>query len=129
MAPQAGLAQVTRDGATAFHCERRWRVLLRDIFRFGTAMSISSTSAGPVSGSCASRPGSPAGVSLAWCWVLLGVSLGVLLLLLLCVLQGCQPGPPRVDRLVVPVVGILGQACPALGAQPWTVLLAQRLEG
>ena len=23
LAPQAGLAQVTRDGATAFHCERR----------------------------------------------------------------------------------------------------------
>jgi len=36
------LAQVTRDGATAFHCERRWRVLLRDIFRFGTATVISS---------------------------------------------------------------------------------------
>jgi len=35
--PQAGLAQVTSEGATAFHCERRCRVLLRDIFRFGTA--------------------------------------------------------------------------------------------
>jgi hypothetical protein len=35
--PQAGLAHVTREGATAFHWERRWRVLLRDIFRFGTA--------------------------------------------------------------------------------------------
>ena len=43
MAPQAGLAHVTRDGATAFHCERRWRVLLRDIFRFGTATVFSSS--------------------------------------------------------------------------------------
>jgi hypothetical protein len=36
------LAQVTSDGATAFHCDRRWRVLLRDIFRFGTATMYSS---------------------------------------------------------------------------------------
>src|SRR6185436_1519516 len=42
LAPHAGLAQFTRDGATAFHCERRWRVLLRDIFRFGTATVFSS---------------------------------------------------------------------------------------
>jgi hypothetical protein len=42
LAPQAGLAQVTSCGATAFHCERRWRVLLRDIFRFGTATIFSS---------------------------------------------------------------------------------------
>jgi hypothetical protein len=41
------LAQVTRVGATAFHCDRRWRVLLRDIFRFGTATVLSS-SIGPV---------------------------------------------------------------------------------
>ena len=41
LAPQAGLEQVTRVGATAFHCDRRWRVLLRDIFRFGTAMIFS----------------------------------------------------------------------------------------
>jgi len=32
------LAQVTRVGAVVFQAERRWRVLLRDIFRFGTAM-------------------------------------------------------------------------------------------
>jgi hypothetical protein len=38
LAPQAGLAQVTRVGAVVFQAERRWRVLLRDIFRFGTAM-------------------------------------------------------------------------------------------
>jgi hypothetical protein len=37
LAAQAGLAQVTSDGAEVFHCERRARVLLRDIFRFGTA--------------------------------------------------------------------------------------------
>jgi hypothetical protein len=42
LAPQAGLAQVTRVGATAFQAERRWRVLLRDIFRFGTATFLSS---------------------------------------------------------------------------------------
>jgi hypothetical protein len=41
LAPQAGLAQVARAGATAFHCERRWRELLRDIFRIGTAMVVS----------------------------------------------------------------------------------------
>src|SRR4051794_15431088 len=32
----------TRSGAVAFHCERRARVLLRDILRFGTAMSVSA---------------------------------------------------------------------------------------
>src|SRR4051794_17098801 len=41
LAPHAGLLQVTSEGATAFHCERRWRVLLRDIFRFGTATMYS----------------------------------------------------------------------------------------
>ena len=39
--PQAGLVQVTRDGAVAFQAERRCRVLLRDIFRFGTATMYS----------------------------------------------------------------------------------------
>jgi len=39
--PQAGFAQVTRLGATAFQAERRCRVLLRDIFRFGTATVLS----------------------------------------------------------------------------------------
>jgi hypothetical protein len=47
LAPHAGLAQVTSDGATAFHCERRWRVLLRDIFRFGTATVFSLFESGP----------------------------------------------------------------------------------
>jgi hypothetical protein len=41
LAPQAGLAQVTSVGATAFQAERRCRVLLRDIFRFGTATVFS----------------------------------------------------------------------------------------
>ena len=37
MEPHAGLAHVTRVGAVAFHALRRCRVLLRDIFRLGTA--------------------------------------------------------------------------------------------
>ncbi len=41
MARHAALAQVTRVGAEVFHCDRRERVLLRDIFRFGTATTIS----------------------------------------------------------------------------------------
>jgi hypothetical protein len=41
LAPQAGFAQVTSVGATAFQAERRCRVLLRDIFRFGTATVFS----------------------------------------------------------------------------------------
>jgi len=41
LAPQAGFAQVASVGATAFQAERRWRVLLRDIFRFGTATVLS----------------------------------------------------------------------------------------
>src|SRR5215470_5937009 len=32
--------QVTSGGAAAFHCARRDLVLLRDIFRFGTATSL-----------------------------------------------------------------------------------------
>jgi hypothetical protein len=36
-ARQAGFTQVTSDGAVVFHWARRLRVLLRDIFRFGTA--------------------------------------------------------------------------------------------
>src|SRR6478752_1870479 len=37
IAPHARFGQVTRVGALVFHCERRERVLLRDIFLFGTA--------------------------------------------------------------------------------------------
>ena len=38
--------QVTRVGTEAFHCERRERVLLRDIFLFGTATIYSLLSSG-----------------------------------------------------------------------------------
>jgi hypothetical protein len=34
---QAGFSQVTNVGGEVFHCDRRDRVLLRDIRRFGTA--------------------------------------------------------------------------------------------
>ncbi len=44
-APQARLEQVASVGTVVFHIERRERVLLRDIFRFGTATAnYSSTS-------------------------------------------------------------------------------------
>jgi hypothetical protein len=36
------LAQVTSVGTDAFHWDRRCRVLLRDIFLFGTATVLSS---------------------------------------------------------------------------------------
>jgi hypothetical protein len=42
IAPQARLGQRTRVGAEVFHCARRDRVLLRDIFRFGTATVVYS---------------------------------------------------------------------------------------
>jgi hypothetical protein len=41
--PQARFEQVTSVGALVFHCARRERVLLRDIFRFGTATVLSSS--------------------------------------------------------------------------------------
>src|SRR6478672_279504 len=80
--PHAGLAQVTRDGATAFHCERRWRVLLRDIFRFGTATVFSSS------------------IGLGPVLRLVRVGLG----------QPAQSRPPRVDRLVVTMVGVVRES-------------------
>jgi len=40
ISPQARFGQATSVGAVVFHCERRARVLLRDIFRFGTATSV-----------------------------------------------------------------------------------------
>ena len=39
--PQARLGQVTSVGAVVFHWARRDRVLLREVFRFGTATSYS----------------------------------------------------------------------------------------
>ena len=104
MAPQAGLAQVARVGATAFHCDRRWRVLLRDIFRFGTATVISCLLlAGRLSG-----------------WSVCG---GALVLR-----QGGEPRPARVDRCIVRVLGVVRQSRATLGAQSRTVVLAQRGE-
>ena len=41
ISPQARFGQGTSVGALVFHCERRARVLLRDIFRFGTATAFS----------------------------------------------------------------------------------------
>jgi hypothetical protein len=41
---QARFSQVTSVGAEVFHCDRRDRVLLRDIRRFGTA-TVSTPSA------------------------------------------------------------------------------------
>ena len=102
MAPQAGLAHVTRVGATAFHCERRWRVLLRDIFRFGTAMVVSC---------CLLQPVVPVNRSV----------LGVLL-------DFCESCPPRVDRCVVRVVRVVRESRTALGAQSGAIVHAQRLE-
>jgi hypothetical protein len=104
--PQAGLAQVTRVGATAFHCERRWRVLLRDIFRLGTAMVVSC---------CLLHRGLPARWSVVW--VLLGLCLQLL--------ESC---PARVDRRVVRVVRVVRESRTALGAQSRAIVHAQRLE-
>jgi hypothetical protein len=39
--PHARFGQGTSVGADVFHCERRALVLLRDIFRFGTATAFS----------------------------------------------------------------------------------------
>src|SRR4051794_11588167 len=75
--------------AVAFHCERRARVLLRDIFRFGTATSL-----------------------------LLRVVLRQ---------QALQLRPPGVGALVR-VRRVVGQACPALGAQTRAVVPAHGLE-
>ena len=38
----AARAAVARFAAVVFHAERRWRVLLREVFRLGTAMSVTS---------------------------------------------------------------------------------------
>src|SRR5690606_7675171 len=106
LAPHAGLAQATSEGATAFHCERRWRVLLRDIFRFGTATVISSC-LGPY-GHLLVRSG-PTGSSVF-------------------VLQGREARPARVDRSLMTMVGVIRESRTTLGAQPGTVVLAERLE-
>jgi hypothetical protein len=48
ISPHARFGQRTSVGALVFHCDRRARVLLRDIFRFGTATMISLYSVVPV---------------------------------------------------------------------------------
>jgi len=40
--PQARFGQGTSVGALVFHCDRRDRVLLREVFRFGTATGTPS---------------------------------------------------------------------------------------
>jgi hypothetical protein len=49
--PQARFGHGTSVGALVFHCDRRERVLLREVFRFGTAMSVYSC----VASSCSAR--------------------------------------------------------------------------
>ena len=78
-------------------------MLLRDIFRFGTATVLSS-SVGPV-----------------------GPVLGLVVLLGAAVSVG-QRRPPRVDRLLVPVVRVVREPRTTLDAQTRTVVPAQRLE-
>jgi xanthosine utilization system XapX-like protein len=74
-------------------------VLLRDIFRFGTA-TVLSYCLGP------------------------GLGLGSIVALL----KFLQPSPPRIDRSLVGVARIVGQTRTTLGAQSGTIVLAQRLE-
>jgi hypothetical protein len=40
ISPHARFGHNTSVGAVVFHCDRRDRVLLREVFRFGTATSI-----------------------------------------------------------------------------------------
>jgi hypothetical protein len=40
ISPHARFGQGTSVGALVFHCDRRDRVLLREVFRFGTATSV-----------------------------------------------------------------------------------------
>ena len=109
MAPHAGLAQVTRVGATAFHWDRRWRVLLRDIFRFGTATVLSYV-------------GGPAGTAdrVPYMSLLRSSCSGSF-----SVLSAAHRGSTGASCLWS---GIVREPRTALGAQSWTVVLAQRLE-
>src|SRR5215207_10060718 len=60
----ARFSQVTSVGAEVFHCDRRDRVLLRDIRRFGTAtgLLLLGTSAEPLGESGPARVGGGVGV-------------------------------------------------------------------
>jgi hypothetical protein len=88
-------------GAVVFQFERRDRVLLRDILRLGTATSALLSVDGA---------GAP-----------------VLMVVVALPAQLLQGRPPRVGRRIVPVAGTrVGERHAALGAQPGTVLPAQR---
>jgi hypothetical protein len=92
------LAQVTSVGADVFHWDRRCRVLLRDIRRFGTAT------------------------------INLLVLVHLLMRSRLVVRPRLKSCPPRIDRGVVAVLRILVQVGPAFGTQTQTVRATQRLE-
>src|ERR1700749_3027728 len=93
--------QLTSVGALVFHCERRERVLLRDILRLGTATSALLSVSGAVRA---------AG-----------------LVFLVKSMELTQRLPLGEDRVLVLVSrpGV-GQPDPALGAQPGAVVRAQR---
>lgn len=123
--------QLTSVGREAFHCERRVRVLLRDIFRFGTATSIllghpRAVAGGRLSGHPArcggegvlrsvTVPGGTARDRLT----------GSLLAGVLC--DPAERFPARVDAVAVTVIGSgLGHLDPALRAQAGAVRDTQR---
>lgn len=91
--------QVAKDGKAAFHCERRARVLLRDIFLFGTATVLLLLL---LDGVRRRRPTRFDQVS--------------------------QSGPPRVDRGLGMAAVEIRQSGTTLDAQARTVVLAQRRE-
>lgn len=66
LARQAGFAHVANVGTAYLNCERRCRVLLRDIFRFGTATSSPRTQSSGLQSVGLGRPvgqPSPTGVN------------------------------------------------------------------
>lgn len=123
--------QLTSTGRDAFHWERRVRVLLRDIFRFGTATSILL---GHPRGRGRSLIWSPRALWRGGCapvvdgsrWV--PHSTGSLDSLLVGLLRDvAERLPTRVDTVAVTVVGPgVGELDTALGAQAGAVRAAQR---
>src|ERR1700722_15614468 len=93
--------QLTNVGALVFHCERRERVLLRDILRLGTATSALLSVSGAIQAA-----GLVVGIKSA---------------------ELAQPLPFGEDRVFVLMSrpGV-GQPDPAPDAQPGTVVRAQR---
>jgi len=105
--------QVTSVGAAVFHWERRDRVLLRDIFRFGTATSALLSI---FRGSFCSCIG-----------LLLGGAGRMTRLLLVRNIKLAKRGPPGVHDFAMSVVRArLGEVDTALHTQPGTVFPAQR---